>query len=256
VDKLSSTLSPLQKAVELTLKLFKRGVVPEIDLLRLQSRQAELQGDLNIAKAAIPKIEASILEAGNKVASTQSAYVLTARERLARLEAELAVVQQTMRAALDRVTRTQLRAPVHGVINKINATSIGAVVQPGRDIIELVPIDDGLLIEARIRPQDVAFIKPDEPASIKLTAYDYLIYGSLKGRVERISADTISDANGESFYRVTVRTEKNHLGNDKNKLRIIPGMVASVDIQAGTNTVLSYLLKPILRARSEAFRER
>ncbi len=254
--KLATTLVPLQREAELTQEMFSKGVIPEIELLRLQGRLAELQGDLSVVIAAKPKLEAAIREAANKISSTRNAYILTARERLARVSGELAIIEETMRAAKDRVTRTLLRAPVNGIINKINATTIGSVVQPGRDIMEIVPIDDGLLIEARIRPQDVAFIKPDEQASVKLTAYDYLIYGALKGKVVRISADTISDNKGENFYRVIIRTDKNYLGDNKNILRIIPGMVATVDIQAGTNTVLSYLLKPILRARSEAFRER
>lgn len=255
-SKQEAILVPLRREADLTVKMFERGVVPEIELLRLQSRLAETEGTFEVIKAAAPKVEASITEAENTIKTTKNAYVLSARERLAKLEAELAIVNETMRAATDRVSRTQLRAPVRGVVNKVNVTTIGAVVQPGRDIIEIVPVDDRLLVEAKIRPQDVAFIKPNEPASVKLTAYDYLIYGSLKGHVVRIGADTITDSNGESFYQVIVQTDQNYIGSKENKYPIIPGMVATVDIQAGKNTVLSYLLKPILRARSEAFRER
>ena len=141
------------------------------------------------------------------------------------MQGELAIVQETLRAATDRVTRTQIRAPVRGIVNKINKTTIGAVLQPGVDIVEIVPIDDGLLIEADIRPQDVAFIKPGEAASVKITAYDYLEYGALEGKVVRIGADTIEDKEGEELFRVIVRTETNHLGSDDKKLPIIPGMV-------------------------------
>lgn len=255
-SKQNAIIRPLRKEADLTVKMFKRGVVPEIELLRLQSRLAEIEGTSNVIRAAAPKIEASITEAENTIETTKNAYVLSALERLAKLEADLAIVNETIRAASDRVSRTQLRAPVRGVVNKVNVTTIGAVIQPGRDIIEIVPLDDSLLVEARIRPQDVAFIKPNEPASVKITAYDYLVFGSLKGHVVRIGADTITDENGESFYQVVVRTEQNYIGSQDKKYPIIPGMVATVDIQAGTNTVLSYLLKPILRARSEAFRER
>lgn len=254
--KLSATLAPLSKEAKLTKRLFKRGVVPEVEYLRLSSRLAEISGDRNVVKASVPKVEASIAEAKKQLSTTKNTYVLAARERLAKLEAELAVVRETMTAATDRVSRTQLRAPVRGVVNKINTTTLGAVVQPGQEIVEIVPLDDGLLIEVSIRPQDVAFVKPGESASVKLTAYDYLIYGALKGTVIRIGADTIADASGEQFYRVVVRTEKNYLGDDSTKLNIIPGMVASVDLQTGTNTVLSYLLKPILRAKGTALRER
>jgi len=255
-SKSQATLAPMRKEVSLTERMVKRGIVPEVELLRLQSRFAELSGEIDIADAAFPKIEASIKEAQGLLGSTRNKYVLEARERLARLEAELAVVQETIRAASDRVTRTQLRAPVRGVVNKINTTSIGAVVQPGRDIVEIVPLDDGLLIEAQIRPRDVAFIKTGEDASVKLTAYDYLIYGQLNGKVSRISADTITNKQGEEFFKVIVRTEKNFIGNEAERFPIIPGMVATVDIQTGSNTVLSYLMKPVLRARAEAFRER
>ncbi|MEM7067357.1 MAG: HlyD family type I secretion periplasmic adaptor subunit [Pseudomonadota bacterium] len=255
-NKLVSTLAPLQKEAELTEKMVQSGVIPEVEYLRLESRLAELQGDLDVNRASQPRIQASIEEAGKLTKTTKNNYSLTARERLAKLEAELSIIQETMKAATDRVTRAELKAPVKGIVNKINVTTIGSVVQPGRDIMEIVPVDDGLMIEARIRPQDVAFIKPDEQASVKLTAYDYLIYGDLKGRVVRIGADTIADQDGEEFYQVIIRTDKNHIGKMENKFPIIPGMVATVDIKTGKNTVLSYLLKPVLRAKTESLRER
>ena len=256
IAKIENTLVPLRQEVNLTRSMVSRGVVPKIDLLRLEGRMAEFDGDLAIVKAAIPKVEASIAEANDLISSTKNNFELSAREKLAPLEAELAVVRQTMLAAKDRVSRTDLRAPVRGIINKINITTVGAVVRPGLDVVEIVPIDDGLLIEAKIRPQDVAFIKPNESASIKLTAYDYLIYGALEGTVVRIGADTNTDANGESFYKVIIKTTQNFLGDEETKFPIIPGMIATVDIQTGTNSMLSYLLKPVLRARAEAFRER
>lgn len=250
--KLVATLTPLQKEAELTQRMVTRGVVPEIEYLRLESRLAEIEGELSINRASRPRIEASIEEAKNLIRSTRNNYQVTARERLAKLEVELAVIQETIKAASDRVTRATLSSPVRGIVNKINVNTIGAVIQPGRDVMEIVPIDEGLMIETKIRPQDVAFIKPDERASVKLTAYDYLIYGDLEGEVVRIGADTISDADGEEFYQVIIRTDQNHLEKGGREYPIIPGMVATVDIKTGKNTVLSYLLKPILRAREEA----
>jgi adhesin transport system membrane fusion protein len=182
--------------------------------------------------------------------------VLTARQRLAKLQLELAVVQETLRAANDRVRRAQLKAPVRGTINTINATTIGAVVQPGAPLVEIVPIDDSLLIEADLGPRDIAFVKTGEQASVKISAYDYLVYGALEGEVVRIGADTIETNDGVQFFRVIVRTDKSYLGSEENPLPITPGMIASVDIQTGQKTVLSYLAKPIMRARSEALRER
>ena len=134
--------------------------------------------------------------------------------------------------------------------------TIGGVIQPGSDMIEIVPIDDTLLVEARIRPQDIAFLHPGQEAVVKFTAYDYTIYGGLKAKLEQIGADTVTDEEGNSFYLIKLRTEKSHLGSEEHPLLIIPGMVTSVDIITGKKSVLSYLLKPIIRARAEALRER
>ena len=254
--KLSAQIEPLEREVALTRRLVGRKVVPEIELLRLRSQLAALKGELAVVEASGPKAEAALREARGQIETARSSYRLAARERLAKLEAELAVVEETMRGASDRVTRTALRAPVRGVVNKVNVASIGAVLPAGRDLIEIVPLDEGLLIEAEIRPQDVAFIRPDEEASVKLTAYDYLVYGALRGRVARIGADTVENREGESFFKVVVRTEANHLSRGDVRYPIIPGMVAVVDIQTGRKSVLSYLMKPVLRARSEALRER
>ena len=255
-DKIGFTLAPLDEEIALSEDLFERGAIPQIELLRLKSRRAELAGDLIIAGASGPRITASIREAESQIDAARASYVSSARARLARLQVELAVVQETLRAANDRVTRTAVRAPTRGTVNTVNVATIGAVVQPGAPLVEIVPIDDRLLIEVDIRPQDVAFIRPGEHASVKITAYDYLIYGSLDGRVKRIGADTIENANGEQFFRIVVETDRAHLGTDENRYEIIPGMVASVDIQTGRKSVLSYLGKPVLRASSEALRER
>ncbi len=255
-QKLETSLAPMQKEAELTRRMATRGVVPEIEVLRLESRLAEMVGDLQINRAAQPRVEATIVEAEKLIETTRNNYTTRARERLAKLEAELAVIQESIKAATDRVVRSQLNSPVNGVVNSLAISTIGAVVQPGSAIAEVVPVDEGLLIEARIRPQDVAFISPNQKASVKLTAYDYLIYGDLEGSVTRIGADTKTDEEGEEYFEVIVRTDQDFLGSPENRLPIIPGMVASVDIQTGQNTVLSYLLKPVLRAQNEAFRER
>ena len=255
-NKLSASREPLVREVELTERLFRRKIVPEVEFLRLKRQLAEIDGELRIVEAAMPRAQSAIQEARNRLRSADVSFRLQARERLAKVRPELSIADETIKAAKDRVTRTSLKAPVRGIVNKLNVTTIGAVVQPGQDIIEIVPLDDTLLIEAQIRPQDVAFIRPDGKASVKLTAYDYLIYGALEGRIERISADTITDERGERFYRVIVRTDQNHLKTAKGELPIIPGMVATVDIQTGEKTVLDYLLKPIRRGQKEALRER
>ena len=251
-----SILAPLTAELKLTQDMFDRGLVPEVEILRLQSRIAELSGDIAVSEASEPRLQAAIKEAENQIDAARSAYVLTARQRLAILQLELAVVQESLRSANDRVTRAQLRAPVRGTINRVNATTIGAVVQPGAALVEIVPIDDSLLIEADLGPRDIAFVTTGEKASVKISAYDYVVYGALEGEVIRIGADTLAREDGTEFFQVIVRTDRSFLGTEEQPLPITPGMIASVDIQTGEKTVLSYLAKPILRARGEALRER
>ncbi|WP_163846118.1 HlyD family type I secretion periplasmic adaptor subunit [Pseudooceanicola aestuarii] len=261
-EKWAAMLDPLRAELRLTEDLAARGVVPEIELLRLRTRVAEMEGDSNAAAATQARIQAAMDQATTEIAAARSAYRLTARQRLARLQVELAVAGQGLRAAADRVRRTLLRAPVRGTINTLNTTTTGAVVQPGAPLIDIVPADDGLLIEARIQPRDVAFIRPGERASVKITAYDYTIYGALEGEVLRIGSDAVEDREGRTYFKVVIRTETTSLGGGDGArgnvaaLPIIPGMVASVDIQTGRKSVLTYLAKPILRARGEALRER
>lgn len=254
--KLDSIIAPLEAEVALTEGLVDRGSVPQIELLRLQGRLAETHGDRAVGAASLPRLEAAIRAAEAEVSTTRSAYVLTAREQMSDLRLDLAVVQESLRAATDRVSRTALKAPVKGTVNRIHATTLGAVVQPGQPLVEIVPAEDRLLIEADIRPRDVAFIRPGDRASVKITAYDYLIYGALEGEVLRIGADTVEGAQGQAFFRVTVETTETHLTARGQEYPISPGMIAQIDIQTGTRTVLSYLAKPILRARSEALHER
>jgi adhesin transport system membrane fusion protein len=149
-----------------------------------------------------------------------------------------------------------VRSPVNGTINRVLVNTVGGVIQPGMDLIEIVPMDDTLLVETRIKPQDIAFLSPNQKAKVKFTAYDFTIYGGLDGEIEHISADSITDEEGNSYYLVNVRTKKNYLGTEEDPLPIIPGMVATVDILTGEKTILSYLLKPILRAKYVALRER
>jgi adhesin transport system membrane fusion protein len=257
IAKLEAQLAPLTEEVALTEDLASRGSVPRIELLRLQGELAAVEGELEVSRARLPGLEAAIREAENQIRSARSSYVLTAREREAEISGELAVLREMMRAAQDKVSRTSLRAPVDGTVNVLHVSTIGAVVQPGAPLVEIVPRDDNLLIEAQIRPQDVAFIRPGHAASVKITAYDYLVYGALDGTVERIGADALTNEEGSRFFRVMVRTEENELpGAEDTALPIGPGMVAQVDILTGRKTVLDYLLRPLRRVQAEAMRER
>ncbi len=233
------------------------GVVPQVEILRLRREVNDLEGALEGTRRAIPRVESSIREAYERIEDQYLGFRAEAQREMNQRRAELAVITQSLRAAQDRVTRADIRSPVNGIVNRLNVNTVGGVVHPGMTIVEIVPLEDSLLVEAQIRPSDVAFLRPGMAATVKITAYDYAIYGGLQGAVERISADTITDEEtGESFYRVIVRTDETHLGTAANPLPIIPGMIASVDILTGEKTVLDYLLKPLVRARSEALRER
>ncbi|MBR0823173.1 HlyD family type I secretion periplasmic adaptor subunit [Bradyrhizobium liaoningense] len=248
VTRLTGTLKLLDRELALTRKLYEQKVVPEIEMLRLDRQATEMRGQL--------------AEAQSKIASTVSSFRSQADEDLAKSKGDLAVLDENIKSAQDRVRRTDLKAPVHGIVNKLNVTTVGAVVQPGANVMDIVPLDDTLLVEGRIRPQDIAFIRPGQDAVVKISAYDSSVYGSLKGKVERISADTIVDDKAEktperqeSFYRVMIRTDKNHLGTEEKPLPIIPGMVTTVEVLTGEKSVLDYIVKPARTLRDEALRE-
>jgi len=179
-----------------------------------------------------------------------------AASQFSEINAELSRIKETIFSAKDRVTRTQVRSPLKGTIKQLKINTVGGIIQPGMDLLEIVPIEDNLLIEAKIRPSDIAFLSPGQEAMVKLTAYDFSIYGGLPAKLERISADTIKDDKDESFYLIYLRTDKNYIVHKSAKLNIIPGMTTTVDILTGKKTVLNYLLKPIFKAKNEALRER
>lgn len=246
--RLSSTLELLNREIEITRRLFNQKIVPEIEMLRLERQATEMRGQLAETRA--------------KIQHATAAFRSQSEEDLVKSRGDLAVLDETIKSAQDRVRRTELRAPVYGIVNRIYVTTVGSVVQPAVNVMEIVPLDDTLLVEGRIRPQDIGFIRAKQDAVVKLTAYDPSVYGSLKGKVERISADTILDEKdratdkGETFYRVMVRTDKNHLGTTENPLPIIPGMIATVEILTGEKSVLDYMLKPARMLRESAMRER
>lgn len=247
--RLTESLKLLNRELDLTRRLYQEKVVPEIEMLRLERQASEMRGQL--------------AEAQSRIANTKAAFRSQADDDLAKSRGDLAALDENIKSAQDRVRRTELKAPVYGIINKLNVTTVGAVVQPGANLMDIVPLDDTLLVEGRIRPQDIAFIRPNQPAVVKVTAYDPSVYGSLKGHVERISADTILDDKNtqmeqrpETFYRVMVRTDKNYLGTTEHPLPIIPGMVTTVEIMTGEKSVLDYLMKPARMLRDEALRER
>jgi adhesin transport system membrane fusion protein len=257
LNRLATDLDLARDELNIKRPLAERAIVARTDLIRLQRDVANLEGQIGIQQATRGKLEAGIREAEAQVAELLQKFRQDARLELSQKQAELSVITQSMRAATDRVVRADIRSPVDGIINKVNTNTIGGVVQAGQILMEIVPIEDSLFVEAKIRPSDIAFVHPGQHAVVKITAYDFSVYGGLEGRVERISADSVYDEiTRENHYLVTVKTLGNQLKGQQESLPIIPGMVASVDILTGEKSVLQYLLKPINKARYEALTER
>lgn len=257
IEQARSSLSLLQEEISITRPLVQNGVVPKINLLRLEREANDLQGEIKASQLAIPRAEAALREATERIEEKFLAFRSEAQTELNQARGELAAIEERLRGARDRVRRTEIRSPVHGVVKTLHVRTIGGVIRPGMDIVEVVPLDDTLLVEAKIRPADIGFLRPGQTATVKFTAYDFSIYGGLEGTVERISADTIvEEETQESFYRVVIRTKKNSLKRNGKLLPLMPGMVASVDILTGKRSILDYLLKPILKAKSNALTER
>ncbi len=236
--------------------LVAQGVMSPVEILRLKRSVNDLKGDMDANRLAVPRIRSTLHEVRQKIDEQHVRFKTEAATQLSEVRAELARAKETVFSSEDRVTRTQVRSPVKGTIKQLKINTVGGVIQPGMDLIEIVPIEDNLLIEAHIRPADIAFLRPGQQAMIKLTAYDFSIYGGLPAKLERISADTITDEKDESFYLIYLRSEQSFLESNKGQLAIIPGMTASVDILTGKKSVLDYLLKPIIKAKHEALRER
>ena len=258
-----SRLTQLERSLQLareersiTKPLVDNGVMPRIDLIRIERQVADLEGEIRTIRLTIPRLQTAAKEAERRVQEVRFSVKADISDQLNSARAELNSVTETLRAGEDRVTRTEVRSRVRGTVKEIKQNTIGGVIQPGEDIVEIVPLDDTLLVEARIRPADIAFLRPGQESTIKIAAYDFSIYGGLEARVENISADTIKDEQGENFYRVYLRTAQNIVLHRGDELPIIPGMTATVEILTGKKSVLDYIMKPILKARDRALRER
>ncbi len=238
VGSLQRSLDLAQRQLELARPLHAQGVVADSDMIKLERDVNELSG--------------SIADKRNMFRARAGADLSTKR-------GDLAALTEAMRGAEDRVARTTLKAPVRGVVKQVLINTIGGVIGPGDRIMELVPLDDSLLIEAKLRPVDVAFVRPGQDAVVKVTAYDFARFGSLRGRVEFLSADAVDekiDGREQSFFRILVRTDRDHFGSDEAPLRVMPGMAAEVDVLTGKRTVLEYMLRPLVRAQQTALTER
>lgn len=263
IVEVNSKVKTIGRSVELASKelnisrpLAKEGIVPQVELIKLERQVNEMQGELESNRLMLPKANSELREAILKRNDAALKYRADAQTELNQQQGKLSQLSEGQVGLRDRVDRTTVQAPVKGTVKAIKVNTVGGVVQPGMDMMEIVPLEDTLLIETKISPKDIAFIRPGLDAVVKFTAYDFTIYGGLKGKVEQISADSIQDEKENTFYLVRIRTDKSYLGDEQHALPIIPGMLASADIITGKKSVLEYLLKPILRAKQSALRER
>lgn len=254
--QLSRSLEVARKQRDIAKPLVEKQIHSELDYLALEQKVLELRGDMEALALGIPRVKRAVKEALGRIEQRKAEFKSEALEEINQRRRELISIRETLSAGSDRVTRTDVRSPVRGIVKHILINTLGGVVQPGESIMEVVPLDDSLLIEAQIKPADIAFLHPQQKAQVKITAYDFSVYGGLEGTVEHISADTIQDEKGENYYLVKVRTKQNSMIYHGEELPIIPGMTAQVDVLTGKKSVLDYLLKPILKAKQNALRER
>ncbi|AOW78819.1 hemolysin secretion protein D [Colwellia sp. PAMC 20917] len=257
INTLKISYEIASKELDLTRPLAEKNIVSKIELYKLERSVNELKGELSAVRLLAPKLKSAIQESILNRRETALAYKTEARSELNELENKLSRINESQVGAQDKVTKALILSPVIGTIKTIHINTLGGVVKPGETIAEIVPTEDKLMVEAKIKPRDIAFIYPGLPAVVKITAYDFTRYGGLTGKVEHISADTTQDEEGNSFYLIRVRTDASSIKNKNGKeMPIIPGMLTDVDVITGKRTILEYILNPILRANEAALRER
>jgi len=256
IRKFAKAQQLTQKELDITLKLVARRAAPEINKIRLEKALNETVGNLATAKEALKAMQARLSATKQRLKERQSAFKSKALGELNQVETQISAIQESLASAGDRVRRAELRSPVDGIVQRLAVKTIGGVIEPAQRLVEIVPIEDDLMIRAKVSPSDVAFLRPNLDVRVSITAYDAQIYGSLLGRLERISADAVQDGNGNMYFEIDVRTEKSYLGTETEPFPITPGMVAETEVITGKRSILTYLLKPIRRAKHKAFTER
>lgn len=257
IASLKSSLGLAQNQVDLLAPLAAKSIVPQTELLNAQREASEIRGKLAAAEQAASRAASGINEAQAQVAEAGLQFRQEALDERNQLVAKMAVNSESLRGAAGRRQKSEIRSPANGIVNDVQVTTVGGFVQAGQKIMQVVPVGDKLLVEARVAPRDIAFIKVGDRANVKVTAYDFAIYGGLTGNVVQISPDSVYDeASKEAYFTVVVETDVAYLKSGKRRLPITPGMICDVEVITGKKSVLSYLFKPFLRARSEAFTER
>ena len=259
IENLTTNLKFIEEQRKTISKLVNKGIRSKFDLIEIDKEYAQTQGDLKTAKLSISRSEYAITEVDNKISERINTFKSEASNELQKTLGQINKFEARLVGDQDKVEKTTILSPVDGIIKQLNYNTIGGVVQSGAELIEIVPSNDALVVEAKIEPKDIAFINPSQKAIIKITAYDFGIYGGLEGKIVEISADTIVDKDSKddkSYYRVLVKTNKNFLEKNGKQYPIIPGMIASVDIVTGKKTILDFILKPILKVKQDSLHER
>lgn len=256
LNYLSSEYSIIQQELRIAEPLVEQKIRSNTDFLKLKREANNIGKELTGVKISINKIKSSIEEARSKLNDVKDEFKKLAQEELNKSTGEIERINASLNSLQDRVKRTNVYSSDEGIIQKIFFNTIGGVIKPGDNLVEIVPTGEDLLIETKIKPSDIAFIHYDQSAKVKFTAYDYAIYGGLEGKVIKISADTQIDENKKSYYKLQIQAKNNYLEKDGKKLPLIPGMVVHVDILTGKKSILDYILKPILRAKQYTFTEK
>lgn len=251
-----SVLKLAQDERAMVAPMVEKGAANKMELLQLDRQIATQRTELNGLKSALGRSNAAIKEAQGRINELTSGIKATAQKELAEKTIELNTIKETLAAYQDKSERTEIKSPVNGKVQDVKITTVGGVAKPGEPIMEIVPLEDQLVVEGRIRPADIAFIYPGQKAVVRVSAFDFSVYGALEGQVVDISPDSITNEKGESFYRVKVRTKETKLKKGSKEYDIIPGMQATVDIITGEKSVMTYLLKPFVKASQTALRER
>ncbi|MDD2906092.1 MAG: HlyD family type I secretion periplasmic adaptor subunit [Sulfurimonas sp.] len=256
IMSLKKSLEFVTEEIAMTAPMVREGVKSKVDFLKLKREANAIENDIQSAQLSLPRLLSAIEEFKSKREESKQLFFNTAKLELNEVSAELQRLQAQQIALSDQVDRTMVKSPVDGIVQKLFVHTVGGVIKPGDDLVEIVPTDKRLYLEIKIKPSDIAFIHPGAEAQIKISAYDFAIHGGLKGKVVNISPDTITDNKENTFYLIHVETDKNYLGSPEHPLNIIPGMTASADIVTGKKSVMQYILKPILKSKQYVFSER
>ncbi|WP_321779692.1 HlyD family type I secretion periplasmic adaptor subunit [Sulfurimonas sp.] len=256
VTSFEKSLRYVSEEIKMTVPMVREGIKSKVDFLKLKREANEIENNIIAAKLSLPRLSSAISEYRHKRLESKQIFINSAKKELNEVTAEISRLKTQQIAFSDQVERTMVRSPVDGIVQKLFIHTVGGVVKPGADLVEIVPTNEKLYLEIKIKPSDIAFLHPGAAAKVKISAYDFAIHGGLEGKVLNISPDTITDKKENTFYIIHVVTTKNHLGTDDNPLQIIPGMTASVDIVTGQKTIMQYILKPILKSKQYVFSER